>query len=75
VALAESQPDYSHTALSWNPNLQVFVGTVIPGGRPFQAVMQNLTGTLPLGPIQIFLISPNWQEEDSGILSTGLVQC
>ena len=44
-ALAEPQPDYSHTSLDWNPELKVFVGDVIKGEQAFQIALDPVSLT------------------------------
>ncbi|MCL6436261.1 MAG: hypothetical protein K6T90_19045 [Leptolyngbyaceae cyanobacterium HOT.MB2.61] len=48
AALAEPQPDYSHTSLSWNPQLKLFSGTLIPSTQPFRVALEpiNLTSMI-----------------------------
>ncbi|HEY9596179.1 MAG TPA: hypothetical protein V6D33_00730, partial [Cyanophyceae cyanobacterium] len=45
AALAEPLPDYSHTSLSWNPDLDVFVGTMIQAKTPFQIALDPFSLT------------------------------
>ncbi|HAG82957.1 MAG TPA: hypothetical protein DCL61_17800 [Cyanobacteria bacterium UBA12227] len=44
-ALAEPQPDYSHTSLGWNPELNVFVGSLIQGETSFQVALDPVSLT------------------------------
>jgi hypothetical protein len=48
AALAEPQPDYSHTSLYWNSVLHLFVGRLIQAATPFQVALEpiNLTAML-----------------------------
>lgn len=46
AALAEPQPDYSHTSLSWNPDLRLFVGTTIAADQPFKVAIAPVTLTV-----------------------------
>lgn len=48
AALAEPQPDYSHTALRWNPHAYQFVGTLIPALHPFQVALNPITLALSI---------------------------
>ncbi|HEY9614661.1 hypothetical protein [Allocoleopsis sp.] len=41
-ALAEPLPDYSHTSLEWNPELNVFVGSVIRAKIPFRVALDPI---------------------------------
>ena len=41
-ALAEPLPDYSHTSLEWNPELDVFVGAVIRAKIPFRVALDPI---------------------------------
>lgn len=41
-ALAEPLPDYSHTSLEWNPELEVFVGTVIRSQISFRVALDPI---------------------------------
>jgi hypothetical protein len=54
AALAEPLPDYSHTSLAWNPDLEVFVGSAIQAPQPFQVA---------LDPVSLILILLNHQSE------------
>jgi hypothetical protein len=38
-ALAEPLPDFSHTSLNWNPDLEVFVGAPIMTAKPFRVAL------------------------------------
>jgi hypothetical protein len=38
-ALAEPLPDFSHTSLKWNPNLDVFIGAPIRAAKPFRVAL------------------------------------
>ncbi|MEB3218664.1 MAG: hypothetical protein VKN72_20855 [Nostocales cyanobacterium 94392] len=44
-ALAEPLPDYSHTSLQWNPDLEVFVGALIRAEKPFQVALEPVSLT------------------------------
>lgn len=44
-ALAEPLPDYSHTSLVWNPELEAFVGTLIRAAKPFQVALDPVSLT------------------------------
>lgn len=44
-ALAEPQPDYSHTSIGWNPELQIFVGELIKTDKPFQVALDPVSLT------------------------------
>jgi len=46
AALAEPSPDYSHTSLSWNPQLKAFVGPLIQGTHPFRIAIDPVAFTL-----------------------------
>lgn len=39
AALADPQPDYSHTSLQWHPDLNDFVGALIAADRPFRVAL------------------------------------
>lgn len=41
-ALAEPLPDYSHTSLEWNPELEVFVGAVIRAKISFRVALDPI---------------------------------
>jgi hypothetical protein len=41
-ALAEPLPDYSHSSLEWNPELEVFVGAVIRAKIPFRVALDPI---------------------------------
>jgi hypothetical protein len=43
--LAEPKPDYSHTSFSWNPELQVFVGELIPAVKSFRVALEPVSLT------------------------------
>ncbi len=45
AALAEPLPDYSHTSLQWNPELEIFVGTLIRATEPFQVGLEPVSLT------------------------------
>lgn len=45
IALADPQPDYSHAALHWNPDQQVFQGVLIHGDRPFRIALDPVSLT------------------------------
>ena len=42
-ALAEPLPDYSHTSLTWKPDLKVFVGAVIHAAKSFQVALDPVS--------------------------------
>lgn len=48
AALAEPLPDYSHTSLTWNPDLQLFVGSAIQAASPFQVALDPIRLTVLL---------------------------
>ncbi len=48
AALAEPLPDYSHTSLDWNSELEVLVGSVIRTAQPFQVALDPGSLTLIL---------------------------
>jgi hypothetical protein len=48
AALAEPLADYSHTSLAWQPDLEVFVGSVIQAPQPFQVALDPVSLTLIL---------------------------
>ncbi|UBF30434.1 hypothetical protein K9N68_35135 (plasmid) [Kovacikia minuta CCNUW1] len=48
AALAEPLPDYSHTSLAWNPDLEVFVGSLIRSPQPFQVALDPISLTIIL---------------------------
>jgi hypothetical protein len=54
AALAEPLPDYSHTSLDWNPDLEMFVGSAIRATQSFQVA---------LDPVSLTLILLNQQSE------------
>jgi hypothetical protein len=45
AALAEPLPDYSHSSLEWNPDLDVFMGAPIRATRPFRVALNPITLT------------------------------
>lgn len=45
-ALAEPLPDYSHTSLEWNPELEVFTGALIRAKTPFLVALEPISLTL-----------------------------
>lgn len=53
AALAEAQPDYSHTSVSWNPERQWFVGVAIAAPSPFRVALD------PVGLILMVLNAQN----------------
>ncbi len=54
AALAEPLPDYSHTSLDWNPDLELFVGSAILAPQSFQVALE---------PVGLKLILLNQQRE------------
>jgi hypothetical protein len=48
TALAEPLPDYSHTSLVWNSDLEVFVGSSISAAQSFQVALEPVSLTLIL---------------------------
>ncbi len=44
-ALAEPLPDYSHTSLEWHPQLEMFVGAIIPTKKPFRVALEPISLT------------------------------
>jgi hypothetical protein len=48
AALAEPLADYSHTSLAWQPDLEVFAGSVIQAPQPFQVALDPVSLTLIL---------------------------
>jgi hypothetical protein len=48
AALAEPLPDYSHTSLDWNPDLEIFVGSAIRAPQSFQVALDPSSFTLIL---------------------------
>ncbi|MFQ4141157.1 hypothetical protein [Chlorogloeopsis sp. ULAP02] len=46
--LAQPKPDYSHTSLSWNPELKAFIGELIPAEKSFRVALEpvNLTSLI-----------------------------
>jgi hypothetical protein len=48
AAIAEPLPDYSHTSLTWNPVLEVFIGSAIQAPQPFQVALDPISLTLIL---------------------------
>ncbi|HEY9606145.1 MAG TPA: hypothetical protein V6C85_31350 [Allocoleopsis sp.] len=45
-ALAEPLPDYSHTSLEWNPELEVLTGALIRAKTPFRVALEPISLTL-----------------------------
>jgi hypothetical protein len=45
AAMAEPLPDYSHSSLEWNPDLDVFMGAPIRATRPFRVALNPITLT------------------------------
>ncbi|OLP16358.1 hypothetical protein BST81_21445 [Leptolyngbya sp. 'hensonii'] len=45
AALAEPQPDYSHTSLAWNPKFQGFVTLIVPAPTPFRVGLEPVSLT------------------------------
>jgi hypothetical protein len=48
AALAEPLPDYSHTSLAWNPDLEIFIGSAVRATQPFQVALDPISLTLIL---------------------------
>jgi len=75
-ALAEPVPDYSHTSFDWNPELEVFVGTLIRTIKPFRIALEPVSltaiildkqydtiATFPLHQ-QTMLETLNWHKQE-----------
>ncbi len=43
--LTEPQPDYSHTSLTWNSELKVFVSDLVNTEQPFQVALEPVSLT------------------------------
>jgi hypothetical protein len=48
AALAEPQPDYSHSSLDWHPDLRLFVGATIAADQPFSVAIDPVALTVLL---------------------------
>lgn len=46
ATFAEPLPDYSHTSLTWNSTLKMFVGSTIRSPQPFQVALDPISLTL-----------------------------
>jgi hypothetical protein len=44
-ALVEPLPDYSHVSLTWNPELEIFVGAMVQAKQPFQVALDPISLT------------------------------